>query len=100
MATVTSASTDAQVKAAFEDAASYREDASVAKALALITSGTILLLREASQMAKGSNSLGYDRTMIERAIREARDYVQNFSTSSADYPGPRVTRSDFRNCRQ
>jgi len=45
MATVTNSSTDAQVWAAYDDNASYEEDASRAKALAFITTCNILARR-------------------------------------------------------
>lgn len=53
---ISSASTTAEVQAAFDDAASWEEDGSVAKARALITAGIILLRRLPSSIDRASGT--------------------------------------------
>ncbi len=99
---LTSASTDAQVQACYENNASYIElglPLSVQAAKDFTTACRFILFRQANSMAKGSNSLAYDRTMIERQLQAAEKYVLTFSSLAADIPGPKVTRGDFRNMR-
>ncbi len=55
MPTLTSASTDAQVEAEYDDTASYAEDLSVAKARRFVTACRILVRRYESSMTKGAN---------------------------------------------
>jgi hypothetical protein len=94
MATVDSSSTLAQVQNAFDDACSWVEDKSIAKARALVTAGTILLRRVPSTAAKGSNALSNSNNEISKAIAEARKYIQ--AHDAAQLPGPLVTKPSFQ----
>lgn len=99
MSTLTSTSTDAQVEAAYDDNASYAEDLSESKCRAFVTACRFLIRRLADSMARGANSLHYDRGMIQKELERAQEWLLVHTTTSGDIPGPRVTRSDFRNCR-
>lgn len=94
---LTSSSTDAQVEAAYDDNASYAEDLSPTKAKAFVTAVRILLRRLASGMSKGSNSLNYDRGLLQKQLAEAQEWVLLYSAD--DRAGPRITRADFRSFR-
>ena len=91
MSTLTSASTDAEVEAAYDDASSWYEDQSVAKARAFVTAGTILLRRIATEMREGGNSIRFELAHVKAAVAEAKDFVE----ANAGGTGKRVTRVDF-----
>ncbi len=99
MASITSASTDAQVEAAYDDNAGFREDQDVAKAKTFVTACRILLRRLANSMGKGGAVLSYNRELIQKQLEEATAYIAQYTTDSDDIPGPRVTRVDFRGTR-
>jgi hypothetical protein len=95
---LTSASTDAQVEAEYDDNADYDEDVSPSKAKLFIIACRYLLRRLASSIAKGGSALGYDRRLIQQELEAAKAWLCVNDTSSGSY-GPRVTRPDFRNIR-
>lgn len=83
MASISSASTYQQVKDAFDDAASYVEDGSVAKAKALVTAGIMLLNREPLQAGEGSTQTTFNSALIQRQIDAANAFIAANSTSIA-----------------
>jgi hypothetical protein len=97
MSVLTSASTDVQVWAEYDNNASYVEDNSVAKARAFITAVLILLRRTPSGMLKGSNSLNFNVEVLQRQLDEARRWLEGRDSDAL--PGPSVTRPDFRRFR-
>ena len=92
MSTLTSASTDVQVEAAYDDNASYREDQSVAKAKAFLTACRILIRRCATRMGERGDVLEYDINLLRKEQLGAESWVQ----ANGGFSGPRVTRTDFR----
>lgn len=81
MSTLTSASTDAQVKAALENNASFIEDSSASKARAYITAATIWLSRKPTSMGRDGNSLALSHEHVYRTMQLAMSY--NAQASSA-----------------
>lgn len=97
MSTLSSASTDAQVEAAYDDNASWFEDQSVTKAKAFVTAGRMLLRRLYSSQAKGGNSLTFRIDLIKQEVDEAMEFVRKHD--STFLTGPRVTRGSLFNFR-
>ena len=78
MATLTSASTLAEIKAAYADNASYLEDGSATKARAFITACTLLLLRLPKRVSKGGGQgeeIELDPQLLADQIGEAKRYL-------------------------
>jgi hypothetical protein len=85
LSTLSSASTDAQVLAAFDDAASYEEDGSVAKARGFITAATILLRRFPKRARTGANNeVELDPVTLREQIKDARVWLGGNAASSSD----------------
>lgn len=79
MSTLTSASTDEEVWASYDDNASYEEDSDVAKARAFITACRILLRRLPKRQRTGSDNaeIEFDPGRISNEMEEARQWVAN-----------------------
>lgn len=77
MSTLTSASTDAAVQAAYDDNASYDEDASVAKAKAFITAARILLRRSYQSLSDGGSSMQQKIDLLKDEIAEAKQWLRD-----------------------
>ena len=75
MSTLSSSSTWAQVKAAYDDNASYEEDGSASKARAFVTACRIILRRLASRAANGDQEVEFDPKLIQSELNAARQYV-------------------------
>jgi hypothetical protein len=67
VSTLTASSTRAQVQAAYDDNASYAEDADAAKARGFLTAARILLRRLAGEIANG-----IDRVRLDENLRQIR----------------------------
>jgi hypothetical protein len=98
---ISSTSTFAEVEAAYDDNASYAEEASPTKARAFITAATILLRRMPEASGTREANFQYRMDLIEKQIQQARDWLaaNDNSSSSANTRGPGVKRLDFRNSR-
>ena len=96
MSTLTSSSTDAEVEAAYDDNASYREDQSTAKAKAFITACRILIRRCATRMGERGDLLEFDVGLLRDEQRAAESWAQ----ANGGFSGPRVVRSDFSRGRE
>lgn len=84
--TLTGSSTDAEVWAAYDDNASYEEDASRTKALAFLTACRILLRRTPARSSRGTGSsshlIEFDPARLTAEMTAARVWlVRNPSTS-------------------
>jgi hypothetical protein len=73
MSTLSSASTNAQVWAAYDDNASYEEDASRSKALAFITACRFILRRRPASTGRGEQSVSFES--IKDEMQTARDWL-------------------------
>ena len=73
MSTLTSASTDVEVWAAYDNAASYEEDSSRAKALAFITACNILKRRLPSSAGRAGQSIS--RESLDADVAAARRWL-------------------------
>lgn len=76
MPTLTSASTDAQVEAEYDDTASYAEDLSVAKARRFVTACRILVRRYESSMTKGANALSKRVDLLRDELKDAQAWLE------------------------
>lgn len=84
MSTLSSASSLAQIKAAYADNASYAEDASASKAAAFITACRLLLLKLPSRAKQGAGfEVELDLTLIRSEMTEAKRWLDIHGTSSA-----------------
>jgi len=97
--TLTGTSTDAEVWAAYDDNASYEEDASRAKALSFTTACRILLRRRPSRSAFGSrasqNLVEFDAAQIAAELKAASRWLDLHSDST----GKRTRFADFSDFR-
>lgn len=93
MSTLSSASTLAQVQAAYDDAASYYEDASVAKAKALVTAGKILIRRLPIESQIGNRHRV--RTTVA-LIKEEVSSAQKFIARRAGNRVKHLSTEDYR----
>lgn len=83
MSTLSSTSTDAEVWASYDDNASYREDASVSKALAFATAVRILLRRLPTSFSKAGVSTTISAAQLQAELKDAEDYADANDTSSS-----------------
>lgn len=101
MSTLSSASTLAEIEAAYDDNASYAEDNSAAKARAFVTACTMLLRRTLKRTARGGGSVAasemeWDPAQLREAIKRADVWLAaNPAASSAGG----VKYADFTNFR-
>lgn len=87
--------TDAQVEAIYSTNINYIEDKSNTECAAFISACLELLRRSPSNMAKGGNSLGYDRRMLQDQLERAKEWLAVHPRADFDRGGPAVTRVDF-----
>jgi hypothetical protein len=97
VADLSGTSTDAEVRRAYDDNASYVEDNSTVKARRFITAVRIMLQRTPSGMTKGSNALTFNVEVLQRQLEEAQKWLE--ARDSAYRVGPDVTKADFRRFR-
>ena len=97
MASVSSASTTAQVRDSYDDNASYVEDNSIVKARRFVTAARILLRRTASQTIKGANQITLRPDLLEREIKDAQLWLEARDVDRQISPS--ATRADFRKFR-
>lgn len=76
MSTLTSSSTDAEVWAAYDDNASYEEDASRTKCLAFITACRILIRRRAVRLNRADQGKDFDAEGLHAEMSRARSWLQ------------------------
>ena len=96
MATLSDTSTFAEVSAAYDNNASYAEDASIAKALAFCTACRIRLNRVpklASHGGAGAETFESDPTSIQAELTKAERWVASRSTTNT--PARAFTFNDF-----
>lgn len=86
MSSLSSASTIAQVEAAYADNASYLEDGSVSKCKAFITACTLLLQARPSKATHGgagAESIELNLDVLQKQLESARQwFVANGGTSA------------------
>lgn len=76
MSTLSSSSTDTEVWAAYDDNASYEEDADRAKAAAFITACRVLIRRRPKRIQfDGSGSGDFDEIAIRQELAQARRWL-------------------------
>lgn len=95
MSSLSSASTLAQVEAAYDDNASYAEDGSVAKAKAFVTALSILLRRSPAEAGTRESHVRLSPELLYKQLTDARAWLQANDTGGS----PRVTRVSFENSR-
>lgn len=97
MSTLNSDSTNAQVWAAFDDNASFEEDASATKAAAFVTACRILLRRMPRRMDADGQMAEFNTAFIQSELQRASRYVA--AAGSAAGGGARKY-FDFGDCRE
>lgn len=97
MSTLSSASTLAQIVAAYADNASYEEDASTSKAAAFITACRLLLLKIPKKVKQAAGTeMEIDPAVIRSELSQAQTW-QRAQTAGDDAGG--VTHHTFENFR-
>lgn len=97
MATLSSASTLAQVKAAYDDNASYEEVGSVAKARAFVTAARILLRRMPASAGAGGAYVSLSPTTIRDELHAAQTWLASHADVDAGGGGVRaISLESFR----
>jgi hypothetical protein len=96
MSSLSSASTDQEVWDAYDDNASYAEDASVSKAKSFVTACRILLRRRPTNMTVDGSTVAFSATSIERELEDAQHWLAQNNTS---VNGGSVRYLDFRGLR-
>lgn len=105
MSTLSSASTRAQVLAAYADNASYEEDASIAKCKAFITACRFLLspqhlVKQAGKGGGGGEMVETDQVLIRDEMTTARAWLRaNDSDSTTSTGGGGQTEQYFDSIR-
>ena len=94
MSSLSGTFTLAEVEAAYDDNASYAEDASVAKAEAFVTVCRILIRRYPAEAGTRESHVRLSPEQLARSMAEAQAWIQ-----ANDSGGPRVTRVSFENGR-
>lgn len=84
MATITSSSTLADVRAAYLDNLSYETDGSVAKARAFVEACRAILSWPSDSMKETVRSM-FDLTRIENQLTQAQDWIAANNTSGAHF---------------
>lgn len=75
MSYVTSASTDAQVRAAYADNASYDVAGDVAMAKSFIVACRVLLQREPTSAGRNGNAVVLDKTSVRESLAKAESWL-------------------------
>lgn len=75
MSTLSSTSTDEQVWAAYDDNASFEEDASSAKAAAFVTACRILLRRRPASYGNDGETVAFDGNAIVTQLQRAEKWL-------------------------
>ena len=81
MASLSSSSTDAQVRAAYDDNASYEEDASASKCQAFITACKILLVRRPSSVTNDGTTVAFNDQAVLDELARARTWLAGNQSS-------------------
>lgn len=94
MATLSSASTLAEIKAAYADNASYEEDASPAKARIFVTACRLLILNLPAMAVHSGESVTLNPALIAAEMKQARTWLATSAEALADSGGA-VRHCDF-----
>jgi hypothetical protein len=97
MSTLSASSSYSEIRAAFDDNASYEEDGSVAKAKAFITACRMLLRRTPKRAAVGGG--GHELELDPAIIKEMMADAQEWIAANDVIAGGRTTYADFTNFR-
>lgn len=92
---ISSASTFTEVEAEYLDTSQYVQQRSSFLAYRHAIAVRYLLLLIPSTTTKGSNSVSYSTSVLERELKRAEQYAVQFDVSSAGG----IVRVDFRNMR-
>lgn len=95
MSSLSSASTDEEVWQAYDDAASFEEDSSPAKAAAFITACRILLRRRPQMTNVDGTQVAFEPGVISRELDRARNWLSANRAAS----GSGVRHLDFSGLR-
>lgn len=90
MSTLTSSSTDAQVFAAYDDAASYAEDDDPAKAKLFVTAVRILLRRLPTFSAHGTARTQLSTELLQKQLERAEEWLASNDTETVSAGGAGV----------
>lgn len=96
MSTLSSSSTWTEVKAAYDDNASYEEDGSASKARAFITACRIILRRLATRAQNGDQEVEFNTNLIQEEMKAAKTFVTTVDPSTNTGGVTFASFSDFR----
>ena len=98
MSTLSSASTLAQIEAAYKDNACYEEDASVAKAKIFVTACR-LLIRTPSQISKTTSGMTFPAELLRKELLAAQAFIATHDTTGPTTTSAAVRGYDFADLR-
>lgn len=87
MAFVTSTSTDAEVRAAYDDNASYDIESSPTKCQAFIVAARLLLRREPAQAGRAGSAFSLDKQSVREALSRAETWLAANPPASSTQAG-------------
>jgi len=90
MASITSASTEAQISAAYLDNAGYEEDDSLSMAKAFVTVVLAMMKRGISRIKHGDEIMEFDNESLRALLANARQFVADKSGPDAGGAGVRA----------
>jgi len=98
MATITSASTEAQISAAYLDNVGYEEDGSLSMGKAFVTVVLAMMKRGISRIKHGDEIMEFDNESLRALLEDARQFVAD--KSGPDAGGAGVRAFDLRGYRE
>ncbi len=93
--TLTSASSNAEIEAAYIDNASYQEDADAVKARAFVTACRVILLKRPQRVGQGNKlNLEYNLELVEKQLQAAQQWLAT-NPAAQGATNPSIRHPDF-----
>lgn len=92
-------STTPEVRAAYDDNASYDVDGDIVKCKAFIVACRVLIRRSPSSVAQGGESIALSVESLQNELANALQWLANNDPNQTQTPKGCVVHADFRNFR-
>ena len=96
---LSSASTDAEVAAAYDDNSSYAADGSLSKCRLFLAAVTILIRRTLEEISRGGLRVRANVEVLRAEKQDAQKWLENHGGDTAVF-GPSVLRADLGGMRE
>lgn len=96
---LSSISTTAEIRAAYDDNASYDMDASVDKAKAFVAACRMLIRRTPTASAQGGESIALSVDSLQKELASALQWLSINDPNQTSTPKGQVVHADLRNSR-